>query len=269
MSAPNVTVDNQTKKPVKKRVVIGLPGSQFSNSFLLSWTQALYVLWESGYQVVISPATSSHVAFARMKTLGLNVMRGQDQKPFNGELEYDVFVSIDSDIVFTPNLLLELIESTDAEPVVSGYYLMADGRNLAVVKDWSDEYFLKNGTFQFLTLEDVNTWVKDNAEDVEVDVQDANGNTVKESRKKLTNKFMDVNYTGLGFFACRKEVLDSLKYPFFYAPLQSIDGTTADGKTLVDMCSEDVAFSKNIREAGYKIQLHMGLRVGHEKPVVL
>lgn len=277
-SEAKVTVEN---KKVNKRVIIGLPGSTFSNNFLVSWTQSLYYLWENGYQVVVSPATSSHVTFARMKTLGLNVLRGEDQKAFNGEVEYDVFVSLDSDMVFTPTMLVELIESTTTRPVVSGYYLMEDGKNLAVVKEWSDEYFAKNGTFKFLTLEDVDAWLKDkaNTEDVEVevevdvDVPNEDGSTSKqkekrkETRRKLTNKFMEVSYAGMGFFACRKEVLDSLKYPFFDAPLQRIKGP--DGKTLVDVCSEDVAFAKNLRSAGYTVQLHMGLRVGHEKSVVL
>ena len=245
---PNTVVDNT--KPKRKRVVIGLPGSHFSNNFLISWTQALFHLWESGYNVVVSPATSSFVTFARMKTLGLDVLRGQDQKPFNGELDYDVYVSIDSDVVFTPAMLVELIESTDVHPVVSGYYMMADGKNLAVVQDWNEAYFAKNGTFQFMTLQDIDTWKKAEA-----------------NKDEKLGKFMDVNYVGMGFFACKREVLDSLKYPYFYAPLQRIRND--DGKTIVDMCSEDVAFTKNIRAQGYNIMLHTGLRVGHEKSVIL
>jgi hypothetical protein len=249
-------MDPSTKPVNKKRVVIGLPGSHFSNNFLISWTQALFVLWEAGYQVVVSPATSSFVTFARMKTLGLDVLRGMDQKPFNGELDYDVYVSLDSDMVFTPGMLMELIESTDVHPVVSGYYMMADGRNLAVVKEWSEPYFVKHGTFQFLTVKDV--------EDYRGPLEGTNFADLP-----LDKKFMEVSYAGMGFFACRKEVLDSLKYPFFDAPLQRLSLATAEGKTLVDLCSEDVAFSKNVQAAGYKIQLHVGLRAGHEKSVIL
>ena len=42
-----------------------------------------------------------------------------------------------------------------------------------------------------------------------------------------------------------------------------------DGVELVDMCSEDVAFCKNIEDAGFDIMLNTRLRVGHEKSVVL
>ena len=243
----NATLVNTPTQKRKKRVVIALPGSHFSNNFIISWTQSLFYLWEQGYNVVISPATSSFVTFCRMKTLGLDVLRGKGQKPFNGELDYDVYVSLDSDIVFTPTMLVELIESTDIHPVVSGYYMMADGKHLAVVKDWSVSYFAKNGTFQFLTPDDISTW--------------------KAVQQNADKKFMEVSYAGLGFFACKREVLDSLEYPFFDAPLQRI--CTEDGREIVDMCSEDVALSKNIQAKGYKVQLHVNLRVGHEKPVIL
>jgi len=144
-------------------------------------------------------------------------------------------------------MLVELIESTDIHPVVSGYYMMADGKNLAVVQDWNEAYFAKNGTFQFMTLQDIDALNKD--------------------ADNKSHKFLDVNYVGMGFFACKREVLDSLKYPYFYAPLQRI--RNEEGKTIVDMCSEDVAFTKNIRAQGYSIMLHTGLRVGHEKRVIL
>jgi hypothetical protein len=161
--------------------------------------------------------------------------------------------------------LIELIECTKLHPVVSGYYMTQDNKNFAVVKDWNKSYFAENGTFKFLQ-------VKDTEEDIK------KFNTELEERKKaeeekreptpLSNpNFLKVSYVGLGFFACRKEVLDSLAYPFFNRELQRMRGK--DGLDLVDMCSEDVAFCKNIEDAGFDIMLNTRLRVGHEKYVVL
>jgi hypothetical protein len=47
------------------------------------------------------------------------------------------------------------------------------------------------------------------------------------------------------------------------------DNETKEGVELVDMCSEDVAFCKNIEDAGFDIMLNTRLRVGHEKSVIL
>lgn len=229
---------------IKKKIIIGLPGTTFTNNFVISWTRALHVLWESGkYEVLIAPGSSSFVSFARMKTLGLDVLRGPDQKPFN-DIDYDIYITIDSDIVFTPENLINLIESTNNHPVVSGYYMMADCKSLAIVKEWDTEYFSKHGTFEFMTLKDLDTWTK-----------------------ATNSEYIPVSYSGLGFFAIKKEVLSSLKYPYFNCELQQI--TSSDGKVLIDICSEDVALCKNIQAIGYQIFINSKIRVGHEKHLVI
>jgi len=249
----------------KKRVIIGLPGDHFSQSFLLSWTQALHILISSNrYDIVVSPGKSSFVPFARMQTLGLDVRRGKHQKPFNGE-PYDVYVSLDSDTVFSAAQLIELIESTKLHPVVSGYYMMANNKQFAVVKDWNKEFFAKNGTFQFLEPKDTEAAMKKFIDELEE--RKAAEEAKKEPKPISDPDFMKVSYAGMGFFACRKEVLDDLQYPYFNRELQRIRGS--DGVEMVDMCSEDVAFCKNIEDAGYDIMLNTRLRVGHEKSVVL
>ena len=255
----------EPEKKKKTRVMIATPGSTYSQSFLLCWTQALYTLWKTDrYDVMICPGKSSFVPFARMQTMGLNVLRGKKQKPFNNE-EYDIYVTLDSDIIFNANYLVELIECTRLHPVVSGYYMMADNKHFATVKEWDKEYFLKFGTFQFLQPGDMEPYIK-KAQDI------AEERRKKEEAKEPLDEmpmpeFIPVSYTGLGFFACRKEVLNSLEYPYFNRELQKIRGK--DGIDVVDMCSEDVAFCKNIQDAGYNIMLHTQLRVGHEKSVVL
>lgn len=228
----------------KKKIIIGLPGNTFTNNFVISWTRALYALWESGkYDVVVAPGSSSFVPFARMRTMGLDVLRGFDQKPFN-DIDYDLYITIDSDMVFSPKNLIDLIENTEIHPVVAGYYMMSDLNSTVVVKDWDTEHFAKNGTFQFMTQNDINTW------------SSATG-----------SRFIPVSYVGMGFFAIKKEVLNKLKYPYFNADLQKIIGS--NGKELVDMCSEDVAFCKNIQNAGYEIFVDSTLRIGHEKSLII
>jgi hypothetical protein len=236
--------DQQQQPAQKKRIVIGLPGKEFSNTFVIALIRALYVLWESQkYEVVICPAYSSYVSFSRMKTLGLDVLRGITQKPFDG-MPYDVFVTIDSDIIFTPENLIELIDNCDIHPVVSGVYRMSDLKHIACVKEWDTSYFVQNGSFEFMTLESLKAW--------------------KEETKQ---KFMEVSYNGMGFFACKKEVLDAMHYPYFNSELQEI--ITADGKIIRDLCSEDVAFCKNIQKAGFHVYVNTDLVVGHEKPIVI
>jgi hypothetical protein len=221
------------------KVVIALPGREFSGSFLKNWSKALILLINNGYEIIVMNDYSSFVPFSRMKTLGLDVMRGATQVPFDGKLEYDVWLTIDSDIFFLPEDILELIKDTEKYPVVSGLYRMTDLQHYAAVKEWDIEYFKKHGSFEFIKVEELDK----------------------------TEKYMKVAYNGMGFFACRKGVIENLKYPYFSYPL--IEMETEDGKVLRDMCSEDVAFCKNLKDAGYSVIVNTNLRVGHEKVLVI
>lgn len=228
----------------RKKIVIGIPGSSYSNKFLLNWTNTMFNIWQSGkYEIVICPGESSFVPFARMKTLGADVMRGKNQKPFD-DLEYDVFVTIDSDILFSAEQFIKLVENSEKYNVVAGYYMMSDMKHFAVVKDWDEEYFTEHGSFKFCQMEDIDKWKSNNQDN-----------------------FMPVSYVGMGFMACTKKALDSLEYPFFHSKLQKIKGK--NGEKLVDMCSEDVAFCKNLQSKGFEIFVDTDLRVGHEKKVIL
>lgn len=222
-----------------KQVIIALPGREYSGKFLTNWSKTLITLLQKGYTFKIINEYSSFVSFSRMKTLGLDVLKGADQIPFDGKIEYDVWLTIDSDIFFTPEQVIELIEDTDIYPVVSGLYRMADLKNYATVKEWDKDFFQKRGTFEFIKVDELDT----------------------------SEKYMKVAYTGMGFFACRKGVIEKLEYPYFSYPL--IEMETEDGKILRDICSEDVAFCKNLKDAGYEIVVNTTLRVGHEKTLVI
>jgi len=218
------------------KVVLALPGRTFSGSFLMNWTQTVMTLNKKGYEIVVTNEYSSYVTYSRMKTLGLDVLRGADQVPFGGTLNYDVWLTIDSDILFTPEQVIELIEDTKKYPVVSGLYRMQDRIHFATVQEWDVEYFKKYGSFEFM-------------------------------RDLPADKYIPVAYSGMGFFACRRGVIEKLKYPYFSYPLVEIEAE--DGKILRDTCSEDVSFCKNLTDAGFEIMVNTGLHVGHEKTLVV
>jgi len=221
------------------KVILALPGREFSGIFLTNWTETVMKLTKMGYGLMFINEYSSYVTYSRMKTLGLDVLKGVDQVPFGGKLDYDVWLTIDSDIVFTPDQVIELIENTNKYPVVSGIYRMSDLKHYAAVKKWDLDYFKETGTFQFMKVGDL------------------------EDEKK----FISVAYNGMGFFACRKGVIEKLKYPYFTYPLIETEGK--DGVKLRDTCSEDVAFCKNLRDAGFNIMVNTSLVVGHEKTFVI
>jgi len=215
------------------KVIIALPGRTFSGGFMLNLLETVQTLKSKNYNVMITNEYSSYVTYSRMKTLGLDVLRGADQKPFGGKIEYDVWVTVDSDIRFTPEQIIELIEDTNKYPVVSGLYRMEDLKHYACVKKWDVEHYITHGSFEFM-----------------------------KSDEEIKDKYISVAYNGMGFFACRKGVIEKLKYPYFSYPLVEIDG-------LRETCSEDVSFCKNLTDAGFEIIVNTSLHVGHEKTLVI
>jgi len=244
--------DSYTKSPLesvagtdRRRIILALPGDNYSSAFLMSLLASMNILLDnSKYQLIISPGVSSYVTFARMQTLGLNVLRGADQKVFNGEV-FDYWITIDSDQIFSPAHIIDLIESLETHPVVAGCYRMSNLTHYPVVEKWDTDYFKKNGCFEFMSVDKLDAWKKENEGE----------------------NFKKVSYAGMGFFGMRKEVLDAMKYPYFDSEKTTIEGE--NGVVLNDIMSEDVAFCKNIQKAGYDIMLKTTLRVGHEKRIIL
>jgi hypothetical protein len=238
------TTDKKDDTKPRKKVIIGLPGDNFSSKFLISFSNTIATLLGSDkYEFGIAPGVGSMVHFVRMQTLGLDTTRGITQKPFNNS-DFDIWITIDSDIIFTPEHVLELLASTEEHPVVSGLYRMADLQSFAAVQNWDQKYFSEHATYEFVTQEILDKWKSDSKP-----------------------KYMPVSYAGLGFFACRKEVLDKMVYPYFDGTLREV--VYKDGTLMRDMSSEDVNFCQNIEKAGYDIHLNTEIRVGHLKPLVI
>ena len=224
--------------PSKKNVIVAFPGKEFSGTFLMQWSESLVKLTQLGYKIALTNDYSAYVPFTRMMTLGLDTMRGNEQKPFDGKVEYDVWVTIDSDIIFKAKQLIELIEDTDKFPVISGVYRMSNSKYIAAVREWNLAHFIKNGVYEFIDPETLD-------EDV---------------------KHHEVAYVGMGFMACTREVLEKIEYPYFNYPTEELQ---VDGKTISQVFSEDVSFSKRVTDAGYKIVINTDLRLGHEKKLIM
>jgi hypothetical protein len=213
-------------------IIFCLPGREYSREFLLAWSELMAQVYSKGHTFSISQNYSSVVHFARAKCLGGDVRKGPDQKPFQGQLEYDVMMWIDSDIVFKPDDFFRILESP--HKVTSGVYMMEDMQHIAAVKDWNEDYFKKYGTFKFLRPDDI------------VGV----------------STYMKVAYAGMGWMLIHKGVVENLKYPWFHSDLQKVGD-------LVDMSSEDVAFCRALEAAGHPVHLDTKLRVGHQKKMII
>src|SRR3989339_1283692 len=214
------------------KIVCCLPGNNYSGNFLDRWTEFFAYCMNQGIEVMVSRKESCNIYYVRNMCLGADVARGKNQKPFDGKVDYDYLMWIDSDTVFTPAQFQRLLNHQ--KDIVAGIYSMADGKQFATVPEWDEEYFKVNGCFKFLAKEDLTK---------------ASG-------------LMKVSYTGMGFMLVRKGVFEAMEYPWF-KPLEKQIGD------MVDFTMEDVCFCLRAKEAGFDVWVDPAVIVGHEKKIVM
>jgi hypothetical protein len=220
----------------KTKVIFCLPGRTFSDNFLKSWTNLVTELPRHNIKWAMSQKYHVNRYFVCNSCLGGSSIGGKNQKPFQGKVDYDYLMWIDSDQVFEPwqffNLLNKAKETNTS--ILSGLYLMQGGEVFATVEDWDKEFFKKNGYFKFLTPEDVS------------------------SRKEI----FKVSYTGFGWLLVKKGVFESLDYPW-------VQPTWFDEDGIREMTTTDCGFMHRAAEKGFDTYIDPTIIVGHEKTQIL
>ena len=220
----------------KTKVIFCLPGRTFSDNFLKSWTNLVTELPKHNIKWAMSQKYHVNRYFVCNSCLGGSSIGGKNQKPFQGKVDYDYLMWIDSDQVFEPwqffNLLNKAKETNTS--ILSGLYLMQGGEVFATVEDWDKEFFKKNGYFKFLTPEDVS------------------------SRKEI----FKVSYTGFGWLLVKKGVFESLDYPW-------VQPTWFDEDGIREMTTTDCGFMHRAAEKGFDTYIDPTIIVGHEKTQIL
>jgi hypothetical protein len=219
-----------------KKIIFCLPGREFSGRFLQCWTELVHACLANGIQPIMSQQYSPLLYYVRNMCLGGDTVAGIDQKPFQGKVDYDYIMWIDSDIVFSPDQFFKLIDAD--KDIVSGLYKMQNNTHYATVEEWNHDFFLKHGSYQFLTPERI-------------------------SKKK---DLFPVAYTGFGWMLMKKGVFESLEYPWFQPTWKEYE---YKGKQIKEFTMEDVAFCDLIQQKGYQIWIDPKVVVGHEKMMVL
>ena len=220
----------------KTKVIFCLPGRTFSDNFLKSWTNLVTELPRHNIKWAMSQKYHVNRYFVCNSCLGGSSIGGKNQKPFQGKVDYDYLMWIDSDQVFEPwqffNLLNKAKETNTS--ILSGLYLMQGGEVFATVEDWDKEFFKKNGYFKFLTPKDV-------------------------SDKK---EIFKVSYTGFGWLLVKKGVFESLDYPW-------VQPTWFDEDGIREMTTTDCGFMHRAAEKGFDTYIDPTIIVGHEKTQIL
>jgi len=212
--------------------------------------------------IQISQDYSSMVNFARCKCLGANVLRGPDQIPWDGKLQYDYQLWIDSDIIFDSQKFWQLADmALPAEAIVDTTTQDEEGND--VVTNSVDESKERRIAAGWYSTEDGKTtsvahWLDE--DDFRQNGGVMNHEMVESMGKR--KKPFTVDYTGFGWVMIKKGVFEhpEMKYPWFAPKMQVFESGAVQ-----DMCGEDVSFCLDAMDVGFEIWCDPRIRVGHEK----
>jgi hypothetical protein len=219
----------------KEEVVFCIPGKYFSNNFLVSWSRLLLACGELGIIPHISNAYDPNIYKVRNKCLMGDENLGQNQKPFQGKIDYDFIMWIDSDMVFEVKdfrNLLETMRKNKNIHILAGVYLGAKG-DYTAGKAIINQYGKKE--VKVFTPSDLDN----------------------------KSELIEVDYSGMGFMMVRKGVLEALSYPWFYPIIVS----TPLG--VVGFITEDIGFCLNAKKKNFATYIDPKIKVGHEKPKII
>lgn len=221
---------------MNKTVVFCLPGSSFSREFVENWSNVLVQLSKAGIRMQASFAYDPNIGYARSKCLQCDTRKGVRQVPFDGKINYDFLMWVDSDVLFSADDVLRLLAHD--KDIVCGAYIMSDNRRYPIVMDMDPEYFLQHGHYEFL-------------------------DRPKMAKLQDHGALVPVAYNGFGFMCVKKGVFESMNYPYFASRMI----TFKEG--VQETTSEDVAWCISARELGYEILLDPLVVVYHQKMIPL
>ena len=179
---------------------------------------------------------------------GCKCFRGPDQIPWDGKLNYDYQLWIDSDIVFSTEKFSatdlhflfdavdengETVEGKD-HPISAGWYSTEDGRNTSVTHWLEEDDFRNNGGVMNHEMVD----------------------GISKGRKPFT-----VDYTGFGWVLIKNGVFENEQMKI----LGSHPRCRCLSLKCSDMCGEDVSFCLDAIGFGW---CDPRIRVGHEKTLL-
>lgn len=219
-----------TKSYKGLRIAFCLPGRSYSGNFLMAWTNLFGNCLRAGISVKLSQMPYGSGTVARVWALKADRAKGKYQAPFDNE-PYDYIMWVDSDQIFSFEKLKLLINAD--EPIVSGYYPLANGAAYSIGR-------LNNDTRLLQALGE---------EELAKEPRDAKG-------------LVEVDWCGFGWTLLKKGVIEKIAYPWFACPEIEIGG-------IVDLIGEDIYFCRKANAAGFKILIHPDCRVGHEKIIII
>lgn len=187
----NINPIQEASKPEPKIIIFCIPGNLFPRRFFLCWSELVLQCVINGYRPILCQEYDKNIFVNRNKCLGANLLSNNpNQKPFQGRVNYHSLIWLDPNISFTFDDIKKLINSP--YDVTTGVYTYKDTNDTTnLVKDFNYEFYIQNGTMNFLKQNDL------------------------EGIEKVNDKYFKTEFADIGLMCFKKGVAEKIEYPWF------------------------------------------------------
>lgn len=240
----NIVINEENKKPMV--ILFCIMGDSFSSNFLRSWTELFGFCISNNIQPIMINNDGKYPYENRNKCLGINYANtGNNQIPFQGKVNYDYIMWIDSKTVFNVDMFKSLLSSN--KNIVSGLCLNHDLKTFNCIESFNNEEFLKTGVYNFIKNTDISE-KKENNEGYE--------------------KLLKVNYSCMNFMLMKKGIIEQFDTPWFQ-PLKSVFHNNEGEQILNLLENEEYYFSKKCNKLNIDIFVNIDCIVNKEFNIII
>lgn len=208
-----------------KVVLFCVYGKDFSNSFVIAWSELIIQCMQNNYRPLLSMNYDKNVFLSKNVLLGANVStHDRTQKVFQGNLNYDYILFIDKNVVFTFNDFTKLIESP--YDCTSGVYLLNNEFSNVVV-NFNKKAYKEQSAINFSKYDEL----------IEMD--------------KIDDRYIRSEFVDIGWLMIKKGVLEKVSYPWFD---YDVDNT-------ISVFSDSYAFCKKLRKNNIDIMVDTNFKM--------
>jgi len=207
-----------------------IPGRQQSHEFTKSWTQVVHHMAKNSITLNLYQEAGGDIYHIRNNLVSRDLPIPWDMMPIFGGEPYDYIMWIDSDVgEFDFSHIQRLIDA-DKDIITGVVPLGLTGRS-AIGQYGYDEFGQPMVQYYNIPVMD-----KELDHDTPVEIE----------------------FCGYAFLLVRKGVFEAMEYPWFrYTPHEYACKQSGPG--------EDIGWCLRAREAGFKVWMHPGVRVSHNK----
>ena len=232
----------EQKMNYNKTIIFLFMGDEFNHKFLQCWMELFNFCMDNGIKPLMSMTGEQDTFAMKNMLLGGSMNGGSQQKPFQGKIDYDYMLWIDSKVLFTIENFKKLLDGIENYDIVSGIHPTSNMKAFNAIENTELSTLRDTGSFTNIPREKV------------------------EEAQKSDNTMLKVDYVDFHFTMMKKGVFECIEYPWFKGTLCNLN---KNDMNYVENYSPFHGACNTFKQKGFKIMIDTSVIVPREMTIII